>query len=95
MTTPFHVEWTDHESTRSVKVSGEIDIATVDDFRRALECRQRRLEVDLSNVEFMDLAGLNCLLDAADRLDSVKLVTSPRVDRLLELTATGHVFASG
>lgn len=92
MNPPFHVEWTDEGARREVRVSGEIDIATVEDFRTALECEQPRLMVDLSNVAFMDLAGLDCLLDAAERRDSVSLITSRKVDRLLELTATGHVF---
>lgn len=92
MTPPFHVEWTDHGEIRSVRAVGEIDIATVEEFRRALDCDLPILDIDLSRVEFIDLAGLDCLLDTVERQASVMLTTSPRVDRLLELTGTGHVF---
>lgn len=89
----LRVEWRDDEDvSRSVWVFGEVDIATVGELRKALKCDQPRLVVDLSNVAFMDLSGLQCLLEAAEKHDAVELITSPRVDRLLEITSTDHVF---
>jgi anti-anti-sigma factor len=92
MNDDLRVEWRDEDAARSVWVSGEIDLATADQLRKALECPQPRLEVDLSNVTFMDLTGLRCLIDAAEAHEEVALVPSPRVDRLIELTATSHLF---
>lgn len=92
MISPFRVEWRDEESQRSVWVFGEVDLATVDDLTEALRSEHPRLVVDLSNVTFMDLSGLRCLVAAAERAEAVELITSPRVERLLELTATRHLF---
>lgn len=88
----FRVEWRDEPASRSVRVHGEVDLATVDELRRSLECPQPRLEVDLSNVTFMDLTGLRCLIDAAGEHQEVVLVPSPKVERLIDLTATRHLF---
>jgi anti-anti-sigma factor len=88
----LRIEWNDEDASRSVWVSGEIDLATADQLRKALECPQPRLEVDLTNVTFMDLTGLRCLIEAAEAHEEVALVASPRVDRLIELTATSHLF---
>jgi hypothetical protein len=40
----------------------------------------------------MDLTGLRCLIEAAETHEAVALVSSPRVDRLIDLTETGHLF---
>jgi anti-anti-sigma factor len=87
----FRVEWRDEEAFRTVWVFGEVDLAAVGELREALECKQSRLEVDLSDVTFMDLSGLTCLLDAAETRRVVVVGTSPRVDRLLELTDVGDM----
>jgi anti-anti-sigma factor len=92
MTDALRVEWRDEEAARSVWVFGEIDLATVDELRKGLDCDKPRLNVDLSNVTFMDLTGLRCLIEAAEGREAVALVTSPRVDRLIDLTETGHLF---
>lgn len=92
MIDPFRVEWRDEEASRFIWVFGEVDYATVGRFRGALQSEHPRLVVDLSQVTFMDLGGLECLLEAADRTEAVVLITSPRVDRLLELTDTRHLF---
>jgi anti-anti-sigma factor len=91
-TPDFRLEWVDAETSRSVWVAGEVDLATVVSLRGALDCQQPRLIVDLSHVTFMDLSGLGCLLEAVTRGKVVALHTSPRVDRLLQLTATRHLF---
>lgn len=92
MTDVFSVEWRDEEGQRSVWVSGEIDIASEDELRESLDCDQPRLVVDLRRVSFIDMSGLRCLVDAAGKHETVALFTSPRVDRLLALTVTGHLF---
>jgi anti-anti-sigma factor len=92
MTDALRVEWRDEEAARSVWVFGEVDLATVGELRRGLECDKPRLNVDLSNVTFMDLTGLRCLIEAAEAHEAVALVSSPRVDRLIDLTETGHLF---
>jgi anti-anti-sigma factor len=88
----LRIEWRDEAASRSVWVYGEVDLATVDGLRKSLECPQPRLEVDLSNVTFMDLTGLRCLIEAAGEHQEVVLVPSPKVDRLIDLTATRHLF---
>ena len=88
----FRVEWRDNETSRSVWAFGEADLVAAGSLREALECHHRSLEVDLSGVTFMDLAALNVLIEAAARHDEVSLVTSPRVDRLLDLTETRYLF---
>lgn len=88
----FRVEWVDDEGSRLVGVFGEVDLATSASLRAALDCRQSRVVVDLTHVTFMDLSGLRCLIEAVGRQKVVALLTSPRVDRLLDLTATRHLF---
>jgi anti-anti-sigma factor len=88
----LRIEWRDEAASRSIWVYGEVDLATVDGLRTSLECPQPRLEVDLSNVTFMDLTGLRCLIDAAAEHQEVVLLPSPQVDRLIDLTATRHLF---
>jgi anti-anti-sigma factor len=88
----LRVEWRDEDASRTVWVSGEVDLATVDELRAALECPQPRLEVDLSNVTFIDLTGLRCLIDASEAHEEVALIASARVSRLIDLTATSHLF---
>jgi anti-sigma B factor antagonist len=68
-----------------VAPEGEIDIATVGDFRSALsEAASRPAEtlvVDLSNVSFIDSSGLGAVIEAGDRLrrDQRRLaVVAPR-----------------
>lgn len=88
----FRVEWREETDSRTVWLFGEIDLASVSALQEALECEQPRLEVDLSNVTFMDLSGLTCLLDAAKSHTVALVATTPRVDRLLELTDANSMF---
>ena len=92
MTDEFRVQWSDEEGSRSVWVSGEVDLASEAVLRESLDSDQPRLLVDLRHVTFIDISGLKCLIDAAGNHEAVALRTSPSVDRLLELTATGHLF---
>ena len=76
-------------------VRGEIDLASVDDFRRALESLIREARspalVDLSGVTFIDSTGMAALMSARGTADAagVELVLvepSPQVRMVLELT---------
>lgn len=89
---PIRVEWSDDAGRRLVWVAGEIDIATVDELRKAFDCSHSELEVDMSNVVFIDLSGLRCLVQAAVEHETVELIPSPCVTRLLELTRATHLF---
>lgn len=58
------------EGDRAVlEVGGEVDLATVEQFRTALLDAQRseQVVVDLSGVTFMDSAGVNALVGAYHR----------------------------
>lgn len=92
MSSVFRVEWRDETAFRTVWIFGEVDLGSVGELQEALDCDQGRLQVDLGNVTFMDLSGLTCLLEAAEKCDVVVLGSSPRVDRLLDLTGTRQVF---
>lgn len=73
-------------------VFGDADLAGIETLREALECDQPRLEVDLSEVSFMDLSALTCLTEAAQTRDVTIVASSPRADRLMELSDTAHHF---
>lgn len=96
----------DAEDTRIVRLrfAGEIDAATVHLVENALASAvdevSGRLEIDLSDVEFMDSSGLNVLVVVRNTLDDrgVKLViseVSDQVRRLFELSGlmTAFIFA--
>jgi anti-anti-sigma factor len=82
----------------SLVVSGELDMATAPRLRAALDAELERdasMVVDLASLDFIDMAGLRALLDAAAhagangrRFDVLN--PSPAVDRLLELTGLGR-----
>ncbi len=81
-------------------VSGEIDMASADEFRdRLLECLQRSesLEVDLGGVTFIDSSGLAALVRLRTEAEilgkDVALVSvSSATARLLELTGLQTLF---
>jgi anti-anti-sigma factor len=63
---PFHVEVSDDGRRAVLAVRGEVDLATVDRLRDAIECATEssaaEVWVDLSDVDFMDSTGLNALV---------------------------------
>lgn len=79
---------------------GELDLATVPALSRELHAAEsfpQRVVVDLSELEFMDSSGLHELLRAHERASQNGHRLSlrrgpPCVQRLFELTNTGHVF---
>ncbi|MFI6014170.1 ANTAR domain-containing protein [Streptomyces sp. NPDC051243] len=85
----------------TVKVRGEIDLDTSEQFRtdlrHALNRSVRGIDLDLEGVTFCDCSALNILLTLRHRaLEQAKTVavqsTSTAVDRLLTLTATRSLF---
>jgi anti-sigma B factor antagonist len=87
--------------THVLALRGELDVATVDDFRnalhRAIEHEANNIVVDLSEVTFIDSTGLMTLLNALRRLvrrdGRLAIVCSnPTVLRLFEVTRTDTTF---
>jgi anti-sigma B factor antagonist len=85
-----------------VEVSGDIDIATVDDLEepviRAIESGRRPLIIDLSECVFIDSSGVRFLLRAHRRLQAndgqgqpMAVIAHDHVARLLRLTAVDKI----
>lgn len=85
----------------TVRVTGDLDLATVPQVRErlhdALRSKSARLVVDLSDCAFVDASALTMLVDVHRRASRAggELVLrgcSPRVLRLLSLTGLRRVF---
>lgn len=81
---------TDDDATLTLKVVGEIDIASVPALQptvqRLIEQRPVRVVVDLTDVVFMDSSGIALLLTLAAQVDSLELANpSSIVRRVIEL----------
>ena len=74
-----------------LRVSGEIDLATADQFGAALEeavAVEPDVVVDMGDVTFIDASGLRVILRAAESLNGsgpLVLVNAPRVAQLFEV----------
>jgi anti-sigma B factor antagonist len=88
----------------TVSVSGEVDIATVEEFVEAAEACLNGgatiVEIDLGGVTFIDSSGLGALVrirnQAREGGAEVLLANVPAtVDRLLEVTGLAAAFRSG
>jgi anti-anti-sigma factor len=94
---PFDVSLDDHGHVVIIRVQGEVDTATAPRMGHVLDAqlaRDRRVVLDLSSVDFMDLHGLAVLMRAARRARNSFFVARPApcVLRLLELIhADGEV----
>jgi anti-anti-sigma factor len=81
-----------------LEVGGEVDLATVEQFRAALADAQRseRVVVDLTGVSFMDSAGVNALVGAYHRSlpnGELRLVgMRSNVRRVFEITGLFALF---
>lgn len=75
-----------------VAVSGELDIVSGPRMAQSflkLATRSPVLELDLSEVTFMDACGLRALLWLKEAVPTVRVVAlSPRVERVLVITNT-------
>ena len=66
----FQVSLDDRGSVVVIRVRGEVDTATAPQMGQAIDAqlaRRRRVVLDLSEVEFMDLHGLAVLMRASRR----------------------------
>ncbi|MBL1076872.1 STAS domain-containing protein [Nocardia sp. 2] len=86
-------------TTPVCRVSGDIDIQTVSEFRAALGMTLKAdalVVVDLSEVTFCGVTGLRALLDARewalDHNSSLRLVGSRCVRRLIEIAGLADEF---
>ena len=100
----LHVTTEPMEDAIVVRVTGEIDMSTVDVLRRELgnaRAADATTLLDLSGVTFIDSSGLRILIEAHQtRLDSDASLTlrspSAAVQRLLEISGlTSHLDVSG
>ena len=87
---PFQVSLDNHGRVVVVRVQGEVDTATAPRMEQVLDeqlATKRRVVLDLSDVEFMDLHGLAVLIRVArrDRARFVVARPAPCVLRVLEL----------
>ena len=80
-----------------IKVAGEVDVATTDDFRRALAVCDGDPVVralDLSGVSFFSAAGVRCFVEADwSRRPHVDIIAAPTVRRVLDLCGLGFLLA--
>jgi len=83
-----------------VQLSGELDLHNAEDVRRALleaTPGDRRVVVDLTDVEFVDSTALGVLVEARSRLDDGRrfLLASPgaEIRRALEVSGLDRHFS--
>jgi anti-sigma B factor antagonist len=81
-----------------VTVSGELDISNAGALEATVASisaqRPERLIFDLSNLRFMDSAGISVLVGAAASVNAVQIRhASPAIRRVLELTGLTDVLA--
>jgi len=97
------IEPVDGNTGRAIlHLTGEIDLATVDQFRKALdELADQNLTdaiIDASQVGFMDSTGLHALVKGKERIHGggarIALIASPPVRRVLELIFPDPLFAA-
>ena len=104
METPtFVIEVTRHEGTAVLSLAGELDIATVDEFSRAVDEARRHcteLDIDLTGLEFMDSSGLRALVTVHNASEAHGFTyrlcgAPPRVQRILALTGLDELLVFG
>jgi anti-anti-sigma factor len=96
---PFRTELERHGEKIVVVASGEIDVSSADRLHaqlRGLLSGFSQVVLDLRQVDFIDAAGLHCMLDVdqASRDAGVEFLLIPgpeQVQRLFQVTRTEHV----
>jgi anti-sigma B factor antagonist len=83
-----------------IAVAGELDMSNAASLEAAVEiavaARPERLIFDLSDLRFMDSAGIAVLLGAVGKVESIELRDpSPPVRRVVELTGLEGVLSVG
>jgi anti-anti-sigma factor len=90
----FRVETSDRDGTFVISLYGEFDLAAAESLPEwaASMNGQPRVEVDLTNLTFMDSSGLRAMLrlreltDSEGRLLSLNVTPGSVVERIFELT---------
>jgi anti-anti-sigma factor len=89
-------------TTATVAAAGEVDLSTVDDLRAAVTAAAadgtERLRLDLTEVEFIDSAGLGGLLELRSTLRSRNIVLEIQagegpVRQAMEITGLSELLA--
>ena len=80
----------------TVKVSGELDIASVEHLTFTMDALLRlqpeRLELDVSDLEFMDSSGIALLVQITDQFGPcVVRGASPLIRRVIGATGLGEI----
>jgi anti-anti-sigma factor len=89
MTTPLSlVPQRRPDGTAVLTASGEIDMGNAPALAAALEGTAERLVLDLTDVEYLDSAGIAVLFDHADHLE---LVASPLLFPVLTISGLGDI----
>ena len=91
---------TDPGGTPVIVVSGELDMSNAHRLEAAVDevvaAHPPRLVFDVSELRFMDSAGLAVLLGAASKVEQIELRDpTPPVRRVVELTGLESVLAVG
>ncbi|MGH8928981.1 MAG: STAS domain-containing protein, partial [Acidimicrobiia bacterium] len=92
----FAIETAERDGVLEIKLSGELDLGTVDQVSAALDGGDGhdQLVIDTTAVTFIDSTGLAALLDLSDRFGGERftLIPGERVRRLLEISGTSGFF---
>lgn len=86
----------DEEGVRYVHVSGELDLANVDEFKRHLEgCHNgEQLVVNVTELSFIDSTGLGALVQARNERgpDLFTVIPGPATERVVDITGLREFF---
>lgn len=87
---PGRFEWEQTDDRRLLRVLGEIDLSNARQvFDLVDDIGDRDIEVDLTQVEFMDSTGLGVLVELESKTTgevTLTVLERSQVDRLLDLT---------
>jgi anti-anti-sigma factor len=87
----------EHGQTTVLRVKGEIDLATAEQFRASIGealSEHSPVVVDMADVTFIDASGLRVILQAAESANGhgpLKITNAARVKRLFDLVGLTEV----
>jgi anti-sigma B factor antagonist len=100
---PFEIRTRQHDDATTIAISGELDLASVDQLRDAIraaeESSRRSIVLDLSELSFMDSTGLSALLGARKRASEnnhqLRFLPSrhDQVQQVLSITETNELIS--
>jgi anti-sigma B factor antagonist len=84
----LEVARTERNETVTLTVTGEIDMSSAGEFRRALEDSKApgRLVLNLTGVDYLDSAGVKVLFDHLDQQPEVLVSSGTVILRILAIT---------